>query len=219
MKRRGRKGSDGGADETSEGAVDEGAVDEGAAKGDKGGLSDRNRGPWDASEVSGDDSRLDLGGVRIRGFDGLQMQVQMDEKSGAVTMITLTAGEGILQIQAFAAPRRSGIWADVRKQLASSISGSGGLAEESPGEFGPELRAKVPGPGGSLQPARFVGVDGPRWFLRGLFLGSAAEPGGSSSLEDTFRDLVVVRGDEAMAPGDAIAMKLPEGSQATRVQP
>ena len=180
------------------------------------GLSPRPRGPWDGQEVEVGDGRLDLGGLRIRGNETLQMQVQMDEKTGAVSLVTLNAAGGAVQIQAFAAPRSAGIWADVRSQLVASISGSGGLVEEVPGEFGSELRAKIPGPGGQLQPARFVGVDGPRWFLRGLFLGSAAEPGGNAALDDAFRDVVVVRGDTAMAPGDALPLRLPEGAQATR---
>jgi len=193
------------------------AVDEvGVADAPESGLSARPRGPWDGSEVDVADGRLDLGGVRIRGSEGLQMQVQMDEKTGAVSLVTLNAAGGAVQIQAFAAPRSAGIWADVRSQLVASISGSGGLVEEAPGEFGPELRAKIPGPGGQLQPARFVGVDGPRWFLRGLFLGSAAEPGGNVALEEVFRDVVVVRGDTAMAPGDALPLRLPDGAQATR---
>jgi hypothetical protein len=56
---------------------------------------------------------------------------------------------------------------------------------------------------------RFVGVEGPRWFLRGLFLGLAAEPGGSPEVEQVFRDIVVVRGAEAMPPGEALPMRLP----------
>ncbi len=181
------------------------------------GLTPRPQGPWDADEVELPDPRLDLGGVRIKGFDGMHVQAQMDESTGVVSVITLTSGDAALQIQAFAAPRSTGIWADVRAQLVSSISGSGGLVEEVPGEFGTELRARVPGQGGALQPARFVGVDGPRWFLRGLFLGSAAAPGGSPQLEAAFRDIVVVRGGDAMAPGELITMTLPPEAQATRV--
>ena len=177
-------------------------------------LSPRPRGPWDAEEAAGSDERLDLGGLRIRGFDGMQMQVQMDESSRAVSLITLSVDGAAVQIQAFAAPKTSGIWVEVRRQLVSSISASGGLVEEAAGEYGVELRAKVPGQGG-LQPARFVGVDGPRWFLRGLFLGAAAVPGGSPVLEDAFRDIVVVRGFEAMAPGDLIPMTLPPEAQAS----
>ena len=191
---------------------------EAVAEAEELGLSPRPGGPWDALEVTADDGRLDMGGLRIRASEGLQMQVQMDEQTGAVSLVTLSAADGAVQVQAFAAPRSSGIWSDVRAQLASSITSSGGLVEEAGGEFGTELRAKVPGQGGQLQSARFVGVDGPRWFLRGLFLGSAASAGGNPTLEAVFRDIVVVRGDDAMAPGDALALRLPDGAQATRAE-
>ena len=90
--------------------------------------------------------------------------------------------------------------------------------EEAGGRFGPELRARVTsaeaGPGarpGAVQPVRFLGVDGPRWFLRGVIAGpaahhrSAAEP-----LEDVFAGIVVVRGDHPAPPRDLLEIRLPE---------
>jgi hypothetical protein len=168
----------------------------------------REHGPWDVTEVDGPEGRLDFGALWVRGVDGLQVQAQVDEASGAVGVITLNFGQGGLQMQAFAAPRTDGLWEDVRGKLKASVTGQGGLIEERSGEHGVELQGKVPGQG-ALQPVRFVGVDGPRWFLRGLYLGSAAEPGGSPELEQVFRDVVVVRGTEAMAPGEALPMRLP----------
>jgi hypothetical protein len=167
-------------------------------------------GPWDVTEVSGPDGRLDFGAIWLRGVDGLQVQAQVAEDTGKVGVVTLTLGSGGLQIQAFAAPRSGGLWDEVRSKLKSSVTGQGGLIEESDGAHGIELRGKVPGQGG-LQPVRFVGVDGPRWFLRGLFLGAAAEPEGVPELERVFDDIVVIRGDEAMPPGEALAMTLPQG--------
>jgi hypothetical protein len=98
--------------------------------------------------------------------------------------------------------------------LKSSVTAQGGVIEEQAGEHGVELRGKVPGQG-ALQPVRFVGVEGPRWFLRGLFLGLAAEPGGSPELEQVFSDIVVVRGAEAMPPGEALPMRLPTQAEPT----
>lgn len=170
---------------------------------------DRSRGPWDVAEVEGPDGRLDFGALWIRGVDGMQVQAQVDEATGAVGVITVNLGSGGLQVQAFAAPRSGGLWSEVRGKLKASVTGQGGVIEEQAGEYGVELRGRVPGQGG-LTPVRFVGVDGPRWFLRGLFLGSAAEPGGSPELEGVFRDCVVTRGGEAMAPGDALPMRLPQ---------
>lgn len=169
----------------------------------------RLNGPWDRSEVTDVDDRIDLGALMVSGVPGLSMQVQVDEKTQKVTMVTLVLEDAAVQVQAFAAPRSAGIWGDVMPQISSSITASGGLVETANGEFGPELRARVPGPDKALQPARFVGVDGPRWFLRGLFLGSAASAEGHPGLTSVFRDLVVVRGDTAMPSGEPLPLQLP----------
>ena len=180
------------------------------------GTGERTSGPWDVSEVDGPDGRLDFGALWIRGVDGLQVQAQVDESTGAVGVVTLNLGQGGLQLQAFAAPRTGGLWDEVRGKLRASVTGQGGLIEEQPGDYGVELRGKVPGQGG-LQPVRFVGVDGPRWFLRGLYLGAAAEPGGSPELEQVFRDIVVVRGGEAMTMGEVLTMRLPQAEPGAAV--
>lgn len=165
-------------------------------------------GPRDVTEVEGPDGRLDFGALWVRGVDGLQVQAQVDESTGVVSLITLNHGQGGLQLQAFAAPRSGGLWDEVRGKLRASVTSQGGVIEEAEGEHGVELRGRVPGQG-SLQPVRFVGVDGPRWFLRGLFLGAAAEPGGSPALEQVFNDVVVVRGGDAMPMGEALPLRLP----------
>ncbi len=110
------------------------------------------------------------------------------------------------------APRSGGLWDEVRGQIRSSINQSGGLVEEAEGPFGPELRAQVKSSDGSagLQPARFTGIEGPRWFLRAVFLGAAAKPGEcATALESMIRSLVVVRGGEAMPVGAPIPLVLP----------
>jgi hypothetical protein len=62
-----------------------------------------------------------------------------------------------------------------------------------------------------FSPVRFIGVDGPRWFLRAVFSGPAAvDQDAASTLLDVVRATVVVRGDEAMAPRELLPLKLPE---------
>jgi hypothetical protein len=78
-----------------------------------------------------------------------------------------------------------------------------------------ELRAQMPsqGPDGRtvFSPVRFVGVDGPRWFLRAVLSGAAAiDEGAATTLLDVVRATVVVRGDEAMAPRELLPLKLPD---------
>ena len=107
-----------------------------------------------------------------------------------------------------------GIWDDIRSEIAESILAQGGTADEARGALGTELRTRMPsaGPDGRtvFAPARFAGVDGPRWFLRAVFSGRAAiEDEAAEPLLEVVRSTVVVRGDAAMAPREMLLLKLP----------
>ncbi|HTW18750.1 MAG TPA: DUF3710 domain-containing protein [Mycobacteriales bacterium] len=169
----------------------------------------RPKGPWDSHDVPKDDEtpRIDLGGIRVPLPDG--MEIRVDVQDEVPIAATLVDGPSALQVHGFAAPKSSGLWAEVRAEIAESLRGSGGSAQEAEGAFGTELRARIPTDGG-LQPARFIGVDGPRWFLRGLLTGPAgSDPARAKRLEAAFRDVVVHRGGDAMAPRDMLPMHLP----------
>ncbi len=173
----------------------------------------RANGPWDVTEVEGDGvERLDLGALRVTPTEGIDVQVQVDEASGQVAQLSFTRKGAAVQVQPYAAPRSGGLWDDVRGQIKSSINSNGGLVEDAEGPFGTELRAQVPADGGgNLQPARFCGIEGPRWFLRAVFLGAAARPGpDAEALEAMIRRLVVVRGGEAMPVGAPIPLAVPQ---------
>lgn len=181
-----------------------------------GGGPSREAGPWDVSEVAdpADGGRIDLGGLWIPGAEGLEVRVEADQATGQVIAVTLVLGDGALQLQPFAAPRTEGIWDEVRAEIRAGITTSGGTVDEVAGPVGTELRTKVPvrAQDGStgVEPARFLGVDGPRWFLRGVITGRpAAEPGADEALLALYRDVVVVRGTEPMAPREPIPLVLP----------
>jgi hypothetical protein len=176
-------------------------------------MTDRSKGPWDESEVDFNDGveRVNLGGLLVTGMPGVDVQVQVDQASGNVVQLTFAGFEGAVQIQPYAAPKSGGYWETVRGEILAGINGSGGLVETVEGPFGPELHAQVHDESGHLVPARFAGIDGPRWFLRAVFLGAAARSGNAAAaLENVVRSLVVVRGREAMAAGSAIPMRLPD---------
>ncbi|GII76414.1 hypothetical protein Sru01_13960 [Sphaerisporangium rufum] len=167
----------------------------------------RESGPWDADETYPERERADLGGLLLPVGPGFEVQLNVagDQIVGAVVLVE----ESALQVHAFAAPKRSGIWDEVRAELAREVTAAGGSCEERPGPFGPELAARI-SQDGALQPVRFVGVDGPRWFLRGVISGRAvADETAAKALEDVLRDIVVVRGDQPMAPKDPIELRLP----------
>jgi hypothetical protein len=188
------------------------ADDDGTAEG-VAATAERPAGPWDHSDAPDDGlPRVDLGALHIPMSDG--MELRLDVQDEVVVSATLVDGHSLLQVHAFAAPRSSGIWAEVRDEIAESLRQSGGEAHDDRGPFGPELRARIPveapGQGPSLQPARFIGIDGPRWFLRGMMTGPAStDPVQAKRLEETFRGTVVDRGGEAMAPRDLLPLRLP----------
>ena len=102
-----------------------------------------------------------------------EIQLVMAEQHGA--WVTVRQGASEMQIQAFAAARRSALWDEVRADILREVAEAGGQAQEAEGLFGTELVAQVPvepgKPAGGMQLVRFIGADGPRWFLRGLFTG------------------------------------------------
>jgi hypothetical protein len=177
----------------------------------------RPDGPWDLSEVKQPgDGRVDLGGLFVPGVDGMELRVEVAGES--IVAATVVLRDSAVQLQGFAAPKSEGIWGEVREEIASGITKQGGIVDEIEGPLGWELRAQVPVqlPDGTngVQLVRFVGVDGPRWFLRGVISGQGAvQPEAAGLLEQIFRDTVVVRGESPMAPRDPIVLKLPNDAQ------
>jgi hypothetical protein len=198
------------------GTVDDAAGD--AATGQDAAPSGTGRpgagGPWDASEVDGLGRRLDLGAIWLPGVVGMELRMEVDKSTNQVTGVAVNLAGSVLQVQAFAAPRTEGIWDEIRAEIAESVTKQGGAVDEVPGPFGRELLARLPvrTPEGRTghRPARFIGHDGPRWFLRGVLSGAAAvDPAQAAVLETLFADIVVVRGTEARAPRDLLALRLP----------
>jgi hypothetical protein len=181
------------------------------------GSSGRTSGPWDVSEVDDPaaNGRVNMGGMWIPMVDGLEVRVEADQETAHVLAVTLVLDDGALQLQPFAAPRNEGIWDEVRAEIRTGITRDGGTADEVEGPLGVELRTKVQvrsqdGSAG-VEPARFLGMDGPRWFLRGVLTGRpAATPEADEALLALFRDVVVVRGAGPMAPREPIPLALPQ---------
>ena len=168
-------------------------------------------GPWDAADEIPPLNRVDFGSLQVPVVDGFEIQLNIADDQGP--LIAVVQGDSSLQVQAFAAPKTDGLWEDVRQEIAAAVAQAGGEAGEADGPFGPELRARVPGeqPQLGLQPIRFLGVDGPRWFLRGVITGPAAEqPAAAAGFEEIFAGLVVVRGDHPVPPRDLLEITLPE---------
>ncbi len=173
-------------------------------------------GPLDESEANAVRPYVDLGGVKLVPREGLQLRLEIEEGSKRVVAVSLDVANSTLQVQPFAAPRSSGLWHEIRAQIVEQIRTQGGETHEREGAFGPELVARIPvsgGEAGATRVARFIGVDGPRWFLRGVVAGDGAVGGeAAAAIDDVFRSIVVVRGTTPMPPRDLIPLHVPAGA-------
>jgi hypothetical protein len=173
---------------------------------------DATTGPYDERDVPDDDVvRIDLGALRVPVADGYDLRVDLNEVQQVISA-TLAAPEGTMQLGVFAAPRNEGIWDEVRAEIADSLNAQrAGSAREAQGPFGTELQGSLPAENGKgTVPVRFIGVDGPRWFLRALIAGPvAADAAQAERFEEAFRRCVVVRGSDPLPVRDPVPLQLP----------
>lgn len=179
---------------------------------------DRSAGPFDVSEVEGREGRVDIGALWLQGVPGMELRLEVDQNTQQVNAATAVIRDSALQVQAFAAPRSRGLWDEIRSELTTAIETQGGTAEERVGDLGTELRTRMPSTGPDQRtvfaPATFLGVDGPRWFLRGVLSGRAAiDDAAAAPLLEVFRAAVVVRGTEPMAPRELLPLALPREAE------
>jgi len=172
-------------------------------------------GPWDATQAFPERDRVDLGSLWVPVGPDFEIQLVMHEQNGA--WVTARHGESELQLQAFAASRSGSLWEDVRAEISAEVQAAGGSTQELDSPFGIALLAQVPAepgkPESGMRTVRFVGADGPRWFLRGLFGGPAADGVDAEVLEDVFRNVVVSRGEHPVPPRDLLQLRLPPDAQ------
>ena len=170
-------------------------------------------GPLDDSEANAVRPYVDLGGVKIVPRADLQLRLEVEEGTNRVVAVAMDYAGSTLQVQPFAAPRTSGLWAEIRDQIVDQIQKQGGTTRIAEGPFGPEVLAQIPATVAGETGARlvrFLGVDGPRWFLRGVISGDGAvNAEAASHVEDLFRSVVVVRGNTPMPPRDLIPLHIP----------
>lgn len=185
--------------------------------------AERDIGPHDllspgVAALAEDPAYVDLGALRVRMRQDLELRINTDPNSGAVLAVVFADAEGSVELRVFAAPRSGGVWEGVRSEIVEQLTKRGGTVRERDGAYGIELLAALPvtlpdGRSGA-QPSRIVGIEGPRWLLRATFLGRpAVAPDSDGALEGALRDVVVVRGTEPMAPREPLVLRLPANAQ------
>ncbi|KFI65619.1 DUF3710 domain-containing protein [Bifidobacterium cuniculi] len=167
-------------------------------------------GPWDIDEDDAPDydEYLSLGAFYLPFVQGIQLRIKASRADNSLLGATVTIGHSSLELEAFAAPKTMGLWDDIRARMLQKNA----AAKEVEGVFGTELEMPVKTADGKTHPTRIVGVDGPRWMLRGIFSGTAAQDSDAEEtkvLNDFFSKVVVDRGSEPLAPNDLIPLSQP----------
>ena len=165
-------------------------------------------GPFDITDEPDDEvGRVDLGALRVP-VSELEMRLDVSETQEVVS-VTLVGPTGQMQLGAFAAPRSEGIWDEVREEIRESLAGQRGKAVDEAGEFGVDLVGQL-GPDAGTAPVRFIGVNGPRWLLRAMIIGPAADnERDRADFVDTLRHTIVVRGTDPLPVREPIPLRLP----------
>ncbi|MER2093705.1 MAG: DUF3710 domain-containing protein, partial [Saccharopolyspora rectivirgula] len=149
--------------------------------------------------------RLDLGSVKFPVPEGAQLQVEVDP-SGPVRAVHVVTELGRLTVSAFAAPRSTGVWDEVRAELIGQLQKDGARVRTEPGDWGEEVVADT-----NKAVLRFVGVDGPRWLVRGVAASPAEHARDcAKTLYKVLDDTIVVRGQEPMPVRAPLPIQLPE---------
>ncbi|WP_309079975.1 DUF3710 domain-containing protein [Zhihengliuella sp.] len=176
-------------------------------------------GPFDGDDFTAREGYVDLGSLLIEPVEGMQLRLEVEDKTKRVIAVALELDGSRLQLQTFAAPKSEQLWPGIQQQITASIEKQGGRVDKVTGRFGEELVARVPAkrPDGTagFMVARFLGYDGGRWFLRGVIGGPAAlDRSKAQALEEIMARAVVVRGDQPMPPSELLPLKVPEGAVA-----
>ncbi|WP_404285627.1 DUF3710 domain-containing protein [Glutamicibacter arilaitensis] len=174
-------------------------------------------GPFDISDVSETDSYLDFGSILVKPIPGMKVRMDIEQANQRVVAVSLEIAESRVQLMAFASSKSSSLWPGIREKITGDIREQKGEIFTRDGEHGEELLAKVPqqladGRAGHVA-LRFVGVDGPRWFLRAVVGGAAiADEEATKIVDELLRSVVINRGDKPLPPAELLPLNVPSNA-------
>lgn len=169
-------------------------------------------GPHDLSEVPSTLGYLSFGSILMPTIEGVSVRAEVDEATNAIVAVSFEHNESVLQVSVFSAAKSEDLWPEIYQQLIDTISTSGGKVAETIGGFGRQLDAVVVA-NGVTREVRFIGFDGPRWFLRGAITGPAlVDANAAINMEDIFSSLVIDRGNVPLPPREPLPLKVPDGN-------
>jgi hypothetical protein len=161
-------------------------------------VDDDPDGPFDVEEF--DDpavvtlGRHDLGSVLIPENEGAELAIEVNQQ-GVPTMVWMVTPNGRYNITAYAAPKTGNLWREVVTEIAESLRNDSAQVSVEDGPWGREVVGVVTkGPEPVVM--RFVGVDGPRWMVRGAAIGTPESAEAiAADVRNALADTVVRRGD------------------------
>lgn len=169
-------------------------------------------GPHDLSEVPSTLGYLSFGSILMPTIEGVSVRAEVDEATNAIVAVSFEHNESVLQVSVFSAAKSEELWPEIYQQLIETISSTGGKVLETIGGLGKQLEAVVVA-NGVTREVRFIGFDGPRWFLRGAITGPAlVDVNAAMNMEDIFRALVIDRGSVPLPPREPLPLKVPDGN-------
>lgn len=182
----------------------------------------REDGPFDITEVDLDADevdRMDFGALVITPFEGMKLQLQVDQSSQQVQAVLAMFEQSGIEVSLFAAPTGSSMLPEIRGEMLNATAAAGGDVTLVEGPFGTEIRRVIPLTNAEGQSMYHVSrtwfAQGPKWLLRGVLMGEAGMSeeitGSTEVLFEFFSNIVVRRGSAPMVPGNLIPMDIPEG--------
>ncbi|WP_124054909.1 DUF3710 domain-containing protein [Arcanobacterium ihumii] len=171
----------------------------------------RKAGPFDISEYSAVEDLIDAGALRIPAVSGATIQFTTDAAQETVLGVVYVKDDSVLQLQVFAAPKSSGLWDEIRLDMRTSIANQGGSSTEIDSPLGKGLLARMPLPQSKdFAPHRFLGVDGPRWFMRVTLYGRAgSDENAANDMLRILENVVVDRGSDPHPPRELLPLSIP----------
>lgn len=180
-------------------------------------------GPYDINDVADTNEYLDFGSILIKPVSGLKVRMDVEESNKRVIAVSLEIADSRVQLMAFSSSKSESLWPGIKDKIKSDITAQNGEIFKRDGDYGEELLAKVPqqlpdGRAGHVA-LRFVGIDGPRWFLRAVIGGNAiANEEAAATVDGILRDVIVNRGDKPLPPAELLPLNVPANAQTRPVQ-
>lgn len=175
------------------------------------------QGPFEFGSEVDTSSMLDLGSLFLPNIPGLEVHLDLDPRSGIGKSVSLHLNMTIAEVQVFAAAVNDDPWAVMRDAIVSGLREQKVDCTVEMGRFGTEIHAVMPtvdlDGNAHVQPVRFVGVRGTRWFVRAVISGDGALPithlNSDPEIDEVISKLVINRGEEPLPPGERLVLRSP----------